>query len=59
MGFDGLMPYNGEANKWKDWRFKVTTWLSPIDSLFETLISEMDKMEKGMDEPEDAELESG
>ena len=51
-GFDGLKPYTGETTQWKDWRLKFTVWLAQVEPLFETLLQNIDKMEKGSDEPE-------
>ena len=42
-GFGGLKHYNWEAAQWKDWPFKVTTWLTQVEPLFEILLLESDK----------------
>ena len=51
-GFDRRKPYNGEAEQWKDLRFKATTWLSQVNPAFETLSLELDKSTPALAEPE-------
>ena len=32
-GHEKLRVYTGEASQWKDWRFEVTTWRNPDESV--------------------------
>lgn len=41
----------GDATQWMDWRFKVATWFALVESLLESFLRNIDKMEKKMDEP--------
>ena len=52
-GFEKLKPYAGEAAQWKDWRFKVTTWLTQTNPSFESLMIKLDQSESEPKEPED------
>ena len=36
-GFDRLKSYAGDASQWKDWRFRIGTWLAHIKPSFEAL----------------------
>ena len=53
MGFGRLKPYSGEGAQWKDWCFKITTWLSQVNHLFETLTTKRDKSASEPEEPEE------
>ncbi len=44
-GFDKLRVYKGSAAEWKDWKFKLTTWLGQSSPAFETLIVKLDYSE--------------
>ena len=52
-GFDKLKNYGGDASHWKDWRFKVTTWLEQVNRSFKTLIPKLDVSETEPQEPEE------
>ena len=52
-GFEKLKSYTGEAAQWKDWRFKITTWLTQTDPSFESLMHKLDQSETEPKEPED------
>ena len=41
-GFDKLKTYKGTVSEWKEWRFKLVTWLSQSSSSYETLIVKLD-----------------
>ena len=45
--------YTGEASQWKDWRFKMTTWLAQTNPFFETLMAKLDQSELEPQEPEE------
>ena len=51
-GLDRLKPYSGEAAQWKDWRFKITTWLSQVKPSFETRTTKLGKSTSEPEEPE-------
>ena len=42
-GFEKMKHYTGEATQWKDWRFKMTTWLAQCNPSFESLLSKLDE----------------
>ena len=44
-GFDKLRVYKGSAAEWKDWKFKLTSWLGQSSPAFETLIVKLDYSE--------------
>ena len=52
-GFEKMKPYAGDATQWKDWRFKMTTWLAQTNASFETLMSKLDQSELEPKEPEE------
>ena len=52
-GFEKMKTYNGEASQWKDWRFKITTWLAQTNPSFESLLGKLDQSEQGPQEPEE------
>ena len=52
-GFEKLKPYTGDPTQWKDWRFKVTTWLTQTNPSFESLMIKLDKSENEPKEPEE------
>jgi len=52
-GFEKLRNYGGDAAHWKDWRFKVTTWLENVNRAFETLVRKLDRSENEPQEPEE------
>ena len=41
-GFDKLKTYRGAATEWKEWRFKLTTWLAQSSPSYETLMVKLD-----------------
>ena len=52
-GFEKLKLYSGEAAQWKDWRYKVATWLTQTNSSFESLIIKLDQSESEPKEPDE------
>ncbi len=44
-GFDKLKAYIGAASQWKEWRFRVSTWLTQSSTSFETLMVKLDASE--------------
>ena len=52
-GFDKLRVYKGSAAEWKDWKFKLTSWLGQSSPAFETLIVKLDYSETEPTESED------
>ena len=51
-GFDKLKPYTGASSQWKEWRYKVTTWLAQTSPAFESLMAKLDASEVEPLEPE-------
>ena len=51
-GFDKLKAYTGAPTQWKEWRYKVTTWLAQTSSSFESLMTKLDASEVEPIEPE-------
>ena len=51
-GFDKLKIYTGASSQWKEWRYKVTTWLAQTSSSFESLMIKLDASEVEPIEPE-------
>ena len=45
--------YTGDASQWKDWRFKMTTWLAQTNPSFESLMAKLDQSELEPQEPEE------
>ena len=41
-GFDKLKMYKGAAVEWKEWRFKLITWLSQSIPSYETFLVKLD-----------------
>ena len=41
-GFDKLKAHNGAATQWKEWRFRVSTWLTQSSTSFDTLMVKVD-----------------
>ena len=52
-GFDKLKTYKGTVSEWKEWRFKLVTWLSQSSPSYETLIVKLDYCESEPIEPRD------
>ena len=52
-GFDKLKMYKGAAVEWKEWRFKLITWLSQSTPSYETLIVKLDYCASEPTEPAD------
>ena len=52
-GFDKLKMYKGAAVEWKEWRFKLITWLSQSTPSYETLLVKLDYCESEPIEPAD------
>ena len=52
-GFDKLKTYKGIVSEWKEWRFKLVTWLSQSSPSYETLIVKLDYCEAEPTEPLD------
>ena len=48
-----MKPYTGEATQWKDWRFKMTTWLAQTNPAFESLLVKLDRSETEPKEPDE------
>ncbi len=44
-GFDKLKPYKGAATEWKEWRIKLTNWLSQYSQSYEALFVKLDYSE--------------
>ncbi len=53
IGFDKLETFKGEATTWKDWRFKITTWLAQTNPSYESLLGILDQSEEEPEEPEE------
>ena len=49
--FEKMEVYTGEASQWKDWRFKVTTWLTQTNPSVEKLMAKFDHSELEPKEP--------
>ena len=52
-GFEKMKTFTGDASQWKDWRFKMTTWLAQTNPSFETLLGKLDQSELEPQEPEE------
>ncbi len=52
-GFDKLKPYKGAATEWKEWRIKLTNWLSQYSQSYESFIIKLDYSETEPVESED------
>jgi hypothetical protein len=52
-GFDKLKIYRGAATEWKEWRFKLTTWLGQSSPSYETLMVKLDYSDIEHTEPAD------
>ena len=44
-GFDKIRIYKGVATEWKEWKFKLSTWLAQSTPSFETLLVKLDYSE--------------
>ena len=52
-GVDKIKSYTGDVSMWKEWRFKMETWLGSINPSFQTLVNKLDKSEMEPEEPEE------
>ena len=52
-GFDKFKTYKGTVSEWKEWRFKLVTWLSQSSRSYESLIVKLDYCEAEPTEPLD------
>ena len=50
-GFDKLKTHTGASSQWKEWRYKVITWLAQTSSSFESLMTKLDASEVEPMEP--------
>ena len=50
-GFDKIRIYKGVATEWKEWKFKLSTWLAQSTPSFETLLVKLDYSETEPTEP--------
>ena len=50
-GFDKIRIYKGVATEWKEWKFKLATWLAQSTTSFETLLVKLDYSETEPVEP--------
>ena len=50
-GFDKIRIYKGVATEWKEWKFKLATWLAQSTTSFETLLVKLDYSETEPIEP--------
>ena len=44
-GFDKIRVYKGVATEWKEWNFKLVTWLAQSTPSFQTLLVKLDYSE--------------